>query len=187
MAKLIFNMNVSLDGYVDHDHPDFMPDEVLFRFFIEMTKGIAGSIYGRKLYELMRYWDGDDWDRGDPRQSSDLRAFAEAWRAQPKWVVSRTLTEVGPNATLIKDDVEGAVRRLKDEVQGDVDVGGTVLAHWLGERGLLDEVHMYLRPVVLGQGRPMFVGALPRLRLLGSERIGADVIWLRYAAGQDDT
>ncbi|MES2144919.1 MAG: dihydrofolate reductase family protein [Pseudomonadota bacterium] len=178
MAKLIFGMNVSLDGFVDHDHPDFMPDEALFRFFIEMTRGIAGSIYGRKLYELMQYWDGDE-----PGWSPAEREFAGAWQAQPKWVVSRTLTEVGPNATLISGDVEAAVRRVKDEVQGDVDVGGTVLAQWLGERGLLDEVHMYLRPVVLGKGRPMFVGPRPKMRLLGSERVGGDVVWLRYGVG----
>lgn len=181
MAKLIFGMNASLDGYVDHDHPDFLPDPALFRFFIEMTKGIAGSIYGRKLYELMRYWDGDDWNKGSPQQTTDLRDFAEAWRAQPKWVVSQTLTEVGPNATLIRGEAETAIRQLKNEVQGDVDVGGTVLAHWLGERGLLDEVHLYVRPVVLGKGRPMFVGPRPKLRLLDSERIGPEVIWLRYA------
>ncbi len=183
MAKLIFAMNVSLDGYVDHDHADMMPDAALFRHFIEMTKGIAGSIYGRKLYELMQYWDGDTWDQHDQPDAPALRAFAEAWRRQPKWVVSKTLTEVGPNATLIKDDVEGAIRRLKDELQGDVDVGGTVLAHAVGEMGLLDEVHMYLRPVVLGKGRPMFVGPRPPMRLLDSERIGGDVIRLRYAPG----
>jgi dihydrofolate reductase len=183
MAKLIFGMNASLDGYVDHDHPDMVPDAETFRFFIEMTKGIAGSIYGRKLYQLMQYWNGDEWDQHEIPDAPALREFAEAWRAQPKWVVSRTLTEVGPNATLIKGDVEAAVRQVKDEVQGDVDVGGTVLAQWLGARGLLDEVHMYLRPAVLGTGRPMFVGAWPKMRLLGSERIGADVVWLRYAVG----
>lgn len=180
MAKLIFAMNVSLDGYVDHDHADMMPDEALFRHFIEMTKGIAGSIYGRRLYEVMQYWDGDEWDQHDEASTPALREFAEAWRGQPKWVVSRTLTEVGPNATLISANVAVAVRRVKDEVHGDVDVGGTVLAQWLGARGLLDEVHMYLRPVVLGKGRPMFAGPRPPLRLLGSERIGADVVWLRY-------
>lgn len=178
MAKLIFGMNMSLDGYVDHDHPDFMPDPALFRFFIEMTEGIAGSIYGRKLYELMQYWDSDE-----PGWSAAEREFAQAWRGQPKWVVSRTLTGVGPNATLITGDVEAAVRKVKDEVEGDVDVGGTVLAQWLGQRGLLDEVHMYLRPVVLGTGRPMFVGAWPRMQPLSSERIGVDVMWLRYGVG----
>ncbi len=183
MAKLIFAMNVSLDGYVDHDHPDMVPDAALFQHFIEMTKGIAGSIYGRRLYELMQYWDGDAWDQHDPTNTPPLRAFAEAWRLQPKWVVSGTLTEVGPNASLIKGDVEGAIRRVKAEVQGDVDVGGTVMAHWLGERELLDEVHMYLRPVVLGTGRPMFVGPRPAMQLLGSERIGADVVRLRYGVG----
>jgi dihydrofolate reductase len=183
MAKLIFAMNVSLDGYVDHDHPDMMPDEALFQHFIEMTHGIAGSIYGRKLYELMQYWDGDDWDQHDDAKTPPLRAFAEAWRGQPKLVVSRTLTDVGPNATLINDDVEAEVQRLKAELQGDVDVGGTVLAHWLGERGLLDEVHMYVHPVVMGKGRPMFVGPMPPMRLLGSERIGTDVVRLRYGMG----
>ncbi len=183
MAKLIFAMNVSLDGYVDHDHPDMMPDEALFRHFIEMTKGIAGSIYGRHLYQLMQYWDGDDWDQHDSPDAPALGEFAQAWRAQPKFVVSRTLTGVGPNATLIGKNVAVAVRRVKDEVQGDVDVGGTVLAQWLGARGLLDEVHMYLRPVVLGTGRPMFVGKWPKMRLLGSERIGGDVVWLRYGLG----
>jgi dihydrofolate reductase len=181
MARLIFNMNVSLDGYVDHDHPAMMPDEAMFRFFIELTQGIAASIYGRKLYQLMQYWDGDDWDENEPAGPSDLRAFAEAWRAQPKWVVSRTLTEVGPNATLVRGDVEDAVRRIKADIAGDVDVGGTVLAQWLCERGLLDEVHMYKHPVVLGSGRPFFVGTWPKLRLLGSERISGDVICLRYA------
>jgi dihydrofolate reductase len=178
MAKLIFALNVSLDGYVDHDHPDMVPDAVLFRHFIEMTQGIAGSIYGRKLYELMQYWDGDQ-----PGWSPEERDFAVAWRSQPKWVVSRTLSEVGPNATLITGDVQGAIRRLKDAAQGDIDVGGTVLADWLGERGLLDEVHMYLHPVVLGKGRPMFVGPRPAMRLLGSERIGGDVVRLRYGVG----
>lgn len=181
MAKLIFAMNVSLDGYVNHDHPEMVPDAELFRHFIEMTQAGAGSLYGRKLYELMQYWDGDIWDQDDPADTPALREFAQAWRRQPKWVVSTTLGEVGPNATLIKGDVEGAIRRLKEEVQGDVDVGGTVLAQWLGEKGLLDEVHMYLHPMVMGQGRPMFVGPWPSLHLLGNERIGGDVIRLRYA------
>jgi dihydrofolate reductase len=180
MAKLIFALNVSLDGYVDHDHPDMMPDAALFQHFIEMTQGVAGSIYGRRLYELMRYWDDDQ-----PGWSPAEQEFAEAWRRQPKWVVSRTLTEVGPNARLISENVAVAARRVKDEVQGDVDVGGTVLAQWLGARGLLDEVHMYVRPVALGTGRPMFVGAWPKMRPLGSEPIGPDVVRLRYGVGAD--
>src|SRR5262249_48782407 len=103
MAKLVFGMNMSLDGYVDHDHEAFAPDPALFRYFIEQTRNTTGSIYGRGLYELMRYWDGDGWHQ-DGRAQDDLRAFAEAWRAMPKWVVSRSLKEVGPNATLVGED-----------------------------------------------------------------------------------
>jgi hypothetical protein len=109
MAKLVFGMNMSLDGYVDHDA--FAPDSVLFKYFIEQTRKTAGSIYGRGLYELMRYWDGDNWDQQDPAKGDDQRAFAEAWRAMPKWVVSRSLKSVGPNATIIGDEkIEGRAR-----------------------------------------------------------------------------
>ena len=129
MARLVFGMNVSLDGYVDFDK--FGPDAVLFRHFIEQVRDSAGSIYGRRLYEIMRYWEQDD-----PDWTPDLREFAAAWRAEPKWVVSRTLTSVGPNATLVADDAEGTVRRLKQELEGEIYVGGPVLAHAL--TGLID-------------------------------------------------
>ena len=86
MAKLIYGLNQSLDGYVDHDHPAFAPRPALFRHFIEEARRQAGCIYGRTMYGLMRYWDDDQ-----PEWGSDERAFAEAWRANPKWVVSRSL------------------------------------------------------------------------------------------------
>jgi len=181
MAKLIFGMNVSLDGYVNHDHPGFMPDPELFRYFITQTRNTAGSLYGRGLYDLMRYWDADDWDQ-DSREQGDLRAFAEAWRAMPKWVVSRSLKDVGPNATLIDGDFEAAVRTLKAEVEGEIEVGGPNLAASLTKLGLIDQYHLFLRPVVVGagEGRPFFVGEYPRLRLIADERIGEDVIKLTY-------
>lgn len=176
MAKLFFGMNVSLDGYVDHDR--FEPGPLLFRHFIEQTRGLTGSLYGRGLYELMRYWDDDQPEWGEAE-----RAFAEAWRGNPKWVVSRSLTSVGPNATLISDDVEAAVRRLKAEQSGEIEVGGPALAQSLGELGLIDEYRMYLRPVVLGYGNPYFARAQPPLRLLASDHVGEDAVRLRYAPG----
>ena len=171
MAKVVFGMNQSLDGFVDHD--GFGPGEELFRHFIEQTRGLAGSIYGRRLYDVMRYWDDDDpgWTPGE-------QEFAEAWRRQPKWVVSRTLTSVGPNATLISDDVEASVRRLKDQLDGELDIGGPALAHSLA--GLVDEYRIYLHPVVLGQGKPYFAGARPPLRLLADELMADGVIRLTY-------
>ena len=176
MAKLVFGMNMSLDGYVNHDA--FAPGPALFQHFIEQTRGLAGSIYGRGLYELMRYWDGDAWDQHNPVQG-DLRAFAEAWRRQPKWVASRSLKEVGPNATLLGADFEASIRKLKADRDGRIDVGGPKLAASLAQLGLIDEVQIYLRPVVLGQGAPFFAGAWPKLGLLGSERIGEDAVWVR--------
>lgn len=180
MAKLVFGMNMSLDGYVDHDAPGFAPDSVLFRYFIEQTRNTTGSLYGRGLYEVMRYWDGDVWDKDDPAQG-DLGAFADAWRAMPKWVVSRSLKEVGPNATLIGGDFEAAVRELKAQHEGEIEIGGPNLAASLGKLGLIDEYHIFLHPVVLGKGRPFFVEAMPSLRFVTSERIGESAIKLTYA------
>ena len=173
MARLVFGMNVSLDGYVDHDR--FAPDAVLFRHFIEQVRGSAGSLYGRRLYEIMRYWEQDD-----PDWTPELHEFAAAWRREPKWVVSRTLTSVGPNATLVADDVEGVVRRLKQELEGELHLGGPVLAQSLTGLGLIDEYRLYLHPVVLGGGDPFFAAPRPRLRLVTHRRIGEEAIELTY-------
>ncbi len=174
MAKLIAGMNQSLDGYVDHE--GFAPGPGLFRHFIEQTRKQAGSLYGRRLYEIMAYWDEDQADWGPAE-----REFAEAWRKSPKWVVSRTLQSVGPNATLLSGDLADAVRKIKAERDGVIDVGGTKLAKSLGDLGLIDEYHIYLHPLVLGSGTPFFAGPPPALRLLGSEPMGENVIKLSYA------
>lgn len=173
MAKLVFGMNQSLDGYVDHTA--FAPDPTLFRHFIAEAQGQAGSLYGRRIYEIMRYWDDDrpEWD-------ADERAFAAAWRRQPKWVVSRSLASVGPNARLVGGDLEGAVRALKAGEDGEIEVAGPDLAKSLTALGLIDEYRIYLHPVVLGHGTPYFAGPRPRLRLVSQDRIGEDVIRLVY-------
>jgi dihydrofolate reductase len=174
MAKLVFGMNQSLDGYVDHEA--FAPGAVLFRHFIDHVRSLTGSVYGRGLYEVMRYWDEDDaaWDAAE-------RDFAAAWRRQHKWVVSQSLKSVGPNASLIEGDLEAAIRALKAEHEGEIDVGGPKLAQSLTALGLIDEYRLYLRPVVLGHGNPFFAGARPPLRLLAHEEIGEDALRLTYA------
>jgi dihydrofolate reductase len=173
MAKLVFGMNQSLDGYVDHT--EFAPDPLLFRHWCEQVRGLAGSLYGRRLYEIMRYWDEDR-----PEWSADEREFAAAWRSQPKWVASRSLNSVGPNATLVEDDLDAVARRLKAELDGEIDVGGPKLAQSLTELGLIDEYRLYLHPVVLGHGQPFFAGPRPPLRLLAHERIGETAVRLTY-------
>ena len=173
MAKLVFGMNQSLDGYVDH--LKFAPGPELFRHFVGEAQGQAGSVYGRHVYELMRYWEDDQ-----PGWNADEHAFAAAWRKQPKWVVSRTLKSVGPNATLVEGDLEAAVRKLKSEHEGEIEVAGPELARSLTELGLIDEYRIYLHPVVLGHGKPYFAGPRPPLRLVAHDRIGEDVIRLTY-------
>lgn len=173
MAKLVFGMNVSLDGYVDHEA--FDPDPVLFRHFIEYTRGLTGGLYGRRVYEIMSYWDQDD-----PDWTPDLREFAQVWRGQKKWVVSRTLASVGPNAALVGGDLEAEVRRLKAELDGEIDVGGPKLAQSLTELGLIDQYRLYLHPVVLGGGDAFFAGPRPPLHLAAHQRIGGETIQLTY-------
>jgi dihydrofolate reductase len=173
MAKLVFGMNQSLDGYVDHTA--FAPGPTVFRHFIEQVRNQAGSVYGRRLYDVMRYWDEDhpEWDAAE-------RDFAAAWRSQPKWVVSRSLQSVGPNATLVGNDVEAAIHGLKAQLVGEIGVGGPELARSLSDLGLIDEYRLYLHPVVLGRGKPFFAGPRPRLRLVASDALGEDVIRLTY-------
>ncbi len=180
MAKLVFGMNQSLDGYVDHTR--FAPSPTLFRHFIEEARGQAGSVYGRKIYEIMRYWDDEH-----PEWGEDERAFAAAWRRQPKWVVSRSSISVGPNATLVEGDLESAMRELKARSDGEIEVAGPDLARSLTELGLIDEYRIYLHPVVLGHGTPYFAGPRPPLRLMAHDRIDENVIRLTYVpAGEEN-
>ena len=173
MAKLVFGLNQSLDGYVDHQY--FLPDPALFRHFVEQVRDMTGILYGRRMYEVMRYWDEDS-----PDWNADEHDFAVAWRSQPKWVVSRSLKSVGPNATLVEDGFEAAIRGLKARLVGEIDVGGPDLARSLTDLGLIDEYRIYMHPVVLGHGKPFFAGPRPPLRLVASDRIGKDAIRLTY-------
>ncbi|HXW72683.1 MAG TPA: dihydrofolate reductase family protein [Methylocella sp.] len=173
MAKLVFGMNQSLDGYVDH--LEMRPDPALFRHFIARVRDLTGSVYGRSMYEVMRYWDEDhpEWD-------ADQHDFAAAWRRQPKWIVSRSLKSVGPNAILVESDIEAAIRALKAEQIGEIGVSGPDLARSLTDLHLIDEYRLYLHPVVLGRGKPFFADPRPPVRLVASDLIGEAVIRLTY-------
>ena len=155
--------------------PNSAPSPALFRHFVEQVRSLAGSVYGRRIYEIMRYWDEDhpEWDAAE-------HDFAAAWRNQPKWVVSRSLKSVGPNATLVGDDLEAVIRGLKAERAGEIEVAGPELARSLTDLGLIDEYRLYLHPVVLGRGTPFFAGPRPPLRLVASDRMDEDVIRLTY-------
>ena len=174
MAKFVFGMNLSLDGYVDHTEMSTGP--ALFRHWIEQVRGLTGSIYGRRMYEIMRYWDEDH-----PEWNAERHEFAAAWRNQPKWVVSRSLKSVGPNATLVSDDIEAVIRGLKARLVGEVAVSGPDLAQSLTALGLIDEYRLYFRPAVLGRGKPFFAGPRPPLRFVSADHVGEDTMRLTYA------
>lgn len=177
MAKLIFAMLQSLDGYVSGPEggPDLpMPGDALNQHFSAQMRGLTGSLYGRRMYEIMRYWDQDE-----PGQDDAGLGFGAAWRTKPKWVVSRTLKSLGPNATLVDGDLEAFVKKLKAAHEGEIDVAGPELAGSLAQLGLIDEYQLYLCPVVLGGGKPFFAGPRPPLRPVASEQIG-DTIRLTY-------
>lgn len=177
MAKLIFAMSQSLDGYVGSADgaPLGAPGPALFEHFIQHVQSSAGSLYGRRVYELLRYWDEDqaEWTALE-------HDFASAWRGHPKWVVSRSLQSVGPNASLVPHDLEPFVRSLKSEIDGHIAVAGPDLAASLTKMGLIDEYHLYMRPIVLGAGKPYFAGIRPALRLISADQIGEDAVRLSY-------
>ena len=173
MAKLVYGLNQYLDSYVDHQ--EFRPSPALFRHFIEYVRNLTGMVYGRRTYEVMRYWDEDR-----PDDDAEEHDFAAAWRSKPKWVVSRSLKSVGPNATLVEDDIEAVIRGLKAQFVGEISVAGPDLAGSLTNLGLIDEYRLYLHPVVLGRGKPFFAGPRPPLRLVTSDLIADGVIRLTY-------
>jgi dihydrofolate reductase len=191
MAKLVFGMMQSLDGYVagvtggpgSADYAEGLkngldlppPGDLLHRHFNDHFRGLAGSLCGRRMYEVMRYWDDDqpDWDATE-------HDFAALWRSKPKWVVSRSLKSVCPNATLVAADAEAFVRRLKAEVEGEIDVAGPELAGSLTALGLIDEYRLYFRPFVFGRGKPFFAGPRPPLRLVAADPVGEDAVKLTY-------
>ena len=174
MAKLVYALQQSLDGYVDHLQIG-PPGPSVSRHFIDHVRDLTGMVYGRRTYEIMRYWDEDqaDWD-------AEEHDFAAVWRSKPKWVVSRTLKSVGPNATLVEGDIEAAIRGLKAQQVGEISVAGPDLAGSLTSLGPIDEYRLYFRTIVLGRGTPFFSGPRPPLRLVANDLIAEDVIRLTY-------
>jgi dihydrofolate reductase len=183
MGKLTYSMSVSLDGFVNG--PDgamdwVIVDEELHRAFNDEARTCAVDIYGRRMYELMTaYWPtaGDD-----PTATPAELDFAAIWARTPKVVASTTLAQVGFGARLLGRDVVAEVRRLKASIDGNLGVGGPTVAATLLRAGLVDEITMYVNPVIVGGGTPFLPPDLrPSLRLLDTRRFGAGVVMLRYA------
>jgi len=182
VGRVVYAMSVSLDGIMagpDGDLGWHHVDGELHEHFNEQLAAMSAFLDGRVTYELMAsFWPTAD---EDPEASPPVREFARIWRDMPKLVFSRTLERAGWGSTVARDVVPDHIARLKEESGGDLALGGARLAATFLELGLVDEVRLYVNPVVLGAGQPMFRVPVPDLRLLETRRFGNGVVLLRYA------
>jgi dihydrofolate reductase len=182
MAKLIYTTIASLDGYVADADGKFgwaEPDEEVFRFVNELERPIGTYLFGRRMYEVMVYWETAHTAVGLPPVE---REFAAIWRAASKIVYSRTLTQASSVRTTIEQEFDPeAVRRLKAEARQDITVGGPHLGAEALRAGLVDEYHLLIAPVIVGAG----IAALPSdlrigLDLLDERRFAGGMVHLHY-------
>jgi dihydrofolate reductase len=182
MRNLIYSMGVSLDGFIagpDGDIDWSAPDEELHRFHNQQTRELGTHLCGRRLYEVMRYWDTADQN---PSAAEHELEFARIWQALPKIVFSRTLTEVEGNARLATQGIAEEVAKLREQPGKDLGVGGAGLASTCIELGLVDEYRLFVSPVVLGGGTPYFPVLEDRtnLELVETQTFGSRVVYVRY-------
>ncbi|MBE2998927.1 dihydrofolate reductase family protein [Nocardiopsis sp. HNM0947] len=183
MGTLVYSMFVSLDGYIEGrdgslDH--LVPDDQLHGFVNEQSRAVAASMYGRRLYEAMAgSWPDVKESPDTPQVDSD---FAEAWRATPKYVFSTTLERAEWADRLISEDAAAEAARIKEQVDGEIEVGGADLASFLIGEGLIDEYRLFVFPIILGGRKPFFPdSAAPvGLRLAETRTFDSGVVYLRY-------
>ena len=182
MAKLIYVSNVSLDGYIEDEHGSFdwtAPDDELFAFITDLVRPVGTYLYGRRMYETMAPWETDP---ALAAQSELMSDFAHVWHLADKVVYSTTLGAVSTAKTQLEHTFDPAsVREMKASATSDLTVGGPHLAAHALEAGLVDECHLFVRPILVGGGKP----ALPsdtrtELELLDDRRLGDGVVYLRY-------
>lgn len=188
MRKIIYSMNVSLDGFVetvDRSLDWGLVDEELHTFFNDQTREMDAFLYGRRMYELMAdYWPTADMNPSAHAVEVD---FARIWKEKPKIVFSKTLDEVGWNGRLVKDNVVEEIKKLKAQPGKAMDVSGPTLAATLIRHGLVDEFHLLVHPVVLGGGTPFFPALENKLnlRLVETRTFHSGVVYLRYCLGDE--
>jgi dihydrofolate reductase len=183
VARLIYSAITSLDGYVADEHGNFdwaEPDEEVHRFLNELERPVGTYLYGRRMYEVMVLWETVDV----ADQPAHVRDFAEIWRAADKVVYSKTLEAVSSARTRIEREFDPAVvRQLKATAARDLTVGGPELAGQALAAGLVDELHLFVAPVVVGGGaRALPDGVRLELELLDERRFASGVVHLRYRA-----
>ena len=185
MRKVVLMMSVSLDGFIegpDREIDWHQVDDELHDHFNEHLRAMGGFLNGRVTYELMaRFWPTADTD---PASTRPMVEFSRIWRDMPKVVFSKTLPRAGWNTTIVRELVPDEIRDLKRQPGGDLALGGAGLAAAFLRHGLIDEFRVYVHPVAIGRGKPLFApsDARTNLRLLETRRFGNGVVLLRYDA-----
>ena len=182
MAKVIYVANVSLDGYIEDAHGRFEwtdPTDEFFTFITDLVRPVGTYLYGRRLYETMAVWETDPTLAA---QSELMADFANVWQTADKIVYSTTLHAVSTANTRLERNFDSdSVRAMKTTAASDFTVGGSTLAAHAFNAGLVDECHLFVHPVVVGQGKPAFQGdARAELELLEEHRFDNGVVYLRY-------
>jgi dihydrofolate reductase len=183
MGRLIYLMNVSLDGYIetrDRDLEWTTVDDELHAWFNEHERSTKAVLYGRRLYETMAaYWPNYE---ADPAATEVMREFGRIWNAKPKFVYSSTLKSVVANSRLVGGDVENVLRQLRAEIDGDIGVGGPTLAAEFVRRDLVDVYRLVVHPVVLGGGTPFFppLDTPLSLRLTATRQFASGALFVEY-------
>ncbi|WP_371775409.1 dihydrofolate reductase family protein [Streptomyces sp. NBC_01438] len=183
MRKIIYSMSISLDGFIegpDRDISWHRVDDELHRYFNERISRLGGFLHGRVVHELMAdFWPTADQD---PANAGPTAEFAPIWRNMPKYVYSTTLERADWNTTVVRDVVADEVRALLEQPGGDLGLGGAGLAASFAALDLIDEYWVYVHPVLIGRGKPMFpsTDTLTALRLAGTRTFGSGVVELRY-------
>ncbi|MEU9209086.1 dihydrofolate reductase family protein [Streptomyces sp. NPDC048415] len=183
MRKIVLMMSVSLDGFIegpDREIDWHLVDAELHRHFNEEIKKLGALLSGRVTYELMAGF----WPTADkaPESTAEIVEFAGIWRNTPKVVFSRTLQRAEWHTTIVREVVPEEIRALKEQSGGDLGLGGADLAAAFLRHDLIDEFRVYVHPVLIGRGKPLFpeADALTRLRLVESRAFGNGVVLLRY-------
>jgi dihydrofolate reductase len=182
MRKLIYSMGVSLDGFIAGRAGEIdwsVPDEELHRFHNRLVRELGVHLCGRRLYEVMAYWETADQNPSAPEYELE---FAHIWKALPKIVFSTTLETVEGNARLVREDAVEEATKLKEQPGKDLAVGGAALASTFIKLDLVDEYRLFVSPVVLGGGTPYFPPLNERMNLdlVETRTFGSRVVYLRY-------
>jgi dihydrofolate reductase len=185
---LIYSMSVSVDGFIADRDGAFgwgVPSDEQFRFHLEQVRGLGGCLLGRRLYETMLVWETDP----SLRDNEDTDAFADVWSALPKVVFSRTLDRVQGNARLAEAPLAEEVAAALDATDKDVEIGGAGLAAGAIELGLVDELHIFRNPVLVGGGTPLLPPVTKHvpLDLIKTRTFGSRVIYERYGRARDES